>query len=767
MALGAVALALPGGVAAEEPEEWERDAPSDLFYVSPIDAKGVPTHAVFRVVDDLTGEPLPGATAAFEEGSEHPVTGLVPAARTGIADAEGWVRIRGDDFGAEPTWVGAFWTYVEAAGHAGLAVENGRIDGEFRLGRAHDVVVEVRDAFDRPLAGATIGVRGSNTCGHNPDQRVAVSDREGRAVLHGLGLDGDDGETRTWEAWIVGEGIRSTYHEIAVPVYPSSPRMLPQILRHGPSAPIEGTVLDSEGRPVRGAHVGARGLHRGPWTVTDSSGAFRLVGAERFCEVTVESDDAERGTSEAGFTAPPPGPRWIVRLPPPGKDLPSPPTFDVEIRLLDAKTKEAIEGDLVPVVAVRDGDGWTVLNPAKPGIDLPSGSWTVFAGGGVSAWAQASARVDVKDERPPALTIEVTRNPGVRVACEDDPAKVSVWLVSASDERMVDPSEWKAGAVPVPVGGECVFRVQGGSRTWDAGPEATFVPIPLDRGGPDAKPIRLRALPPLVVHARLVTPDGKPTAGWLTPDLERTRGVRYEDWDPAEPARSEPTTQAYAEREVGVLVIPEDPALLPQVVTVRIPAGTVDGLQVDAGTVRLWPRGDRRLTVLGRDGKPHPNAEVRIIRDGIARHVPPSDDPIIDPRLLPLAAGDLVEVTARWDIWKHSARPVRKRLEGSGPWTIRDDLPATSIALEAADEAGKPIDATLVIDGKAYEGAPVVDDEGVRRPFEVEGVDVGPHRVAVSAANRVTRLYRVVLKEGEHRVLAPRLGPVPAAKPPK
>ena len=138
-----------------------------------MDAKGRPTHVVFRAVDDVTGEGLPGATATLREEDFEPVTGLVPAVRTGVADAHGWIRIRADDLGWEPSWLGAVKAYVEAPGHAGLAYTKGT-GGEARLARARDVVVEVRDAFDRPVPGATIGVHDAGLCGHMPDQRAAV-----------------------------------------------------------------------------------------------------------------------------------------------------------------------------------------------------------------------------------------------------------------------------------------------------------------------------------------------------------------------------------------------------------------------------------------------------------------------------------------------------------------------------------------------------------------------------------------------------------------
>jgi hypothetical protein len=110
-------------------------AVADVFYVSPMDARGNPTHVVFRVVDDVSGEPLPGATATLRQEDDEPVTGIVAAIRTGVADAEGWIRMRADDLGWEPTWLGVVKAYVEAPGHAGLAYTKGT-GGEARRGPA-------------------------------------------------------------------------------------------------------------------------------------------------------------------------------------------------------------------------------------------------------------------------------------------------------------------------------------------------------------------------------------------------------------------------------------------------------------------------------------------------------------------------------------------------------------------------------------------------------------------------------------------------------
>src|SRR2546421_422598 len=89
-----LAALVHGGARADEPQEWERDATPDVFFVSPKDDDGLPTHLVLRIVDDITGDPLPGATVSLHDETAYPITGLVAADQTRVADEDGWVRVR-------------------------------------------------------------------------------------------------------------------------------------------------------------------------------------------------------------------------------------------------------------------------------------------------------------------------------------------------------------------------------------------------------------------------------------------------------------------------------------------------------------------------------------------------------------------------------------------------------------------------------------------------------------------------------------------------
>ncbi len=770
---GAPALALLAlGVdraRADEQGEWEREADPDLFFVSPVDSDGHPTHVVVRVVDDQTGEGLPGATVALHSQDEYPITGLVAADRTGVSDTDGWVRIRANDLGWEPTWTLAYWLYVEAAEHAGAALPPGRGPQgfEIRLQRAHNVVVEVRDALDRPLSGAVIGVRNSRSCGHMNDQRIAVSGLDGMAVIPGLCAEGDYAVNPGWECCVVADGIELDYHNLVVPTRPSPP----QILRHLPSRPIVGVNLDSTGEPLAGAHVGGGSFHRGPWALTDTEGRFRLVGTDLdsldpTVEVVQEHDGmyADGHPPSPTFVAPPPGVRRVFRMPVPGEPPHKEAMVEVQVAARDSLSGEMIED--APLVAWRDEDGWTARGSGE--IDaLPRGSFTILAGGGLSPYAPTRARIEVKDEEPAPLLLDVTRHPAVRVVLEDDPEEVetgvvSIALISAGDMREDGVAEEaRAGRVSVPPDIECAFRVHFASEDHT---HVEFFPIPPERGA-DQPPIRIHATRMAVVKARLAGPDGTVVPGWLLDRVQRHLDAWWQHWEPETPAEEEPAVSLYEEGVVELLAVPEGRTLVPKIIAAQVPTGSRGGAAVDLGTVRLEARGDRRLTILSTDGNPAETDSVRVIHDGVLRRLYPTEDDVYDPLLVPLAPGDEVIATARWSEDDVLVRTIRKTLEGPGPWTLRGDEPRTSLTVDATDENGNEIlDAILVIDGRAYTETAYEDKSGKRHLVAIPGISPGPHRIAVAARNHRTRLYRIVLKAGERRTLTARLRSCPSER---
>ena len=353
-------------------------------------------------------------------------------------------------------------------------------------------------------------------------------------------------------------------------------------------------------------------------------------------------------------------------------------------------------------------------------------------------------RLEIGNAAPPRTVLRVHRHPMLRVALGYLPEHASVLLASATSMHDVT-GYARRGAIPVPPDRECVIRLV---DSYPEGPLHTFVArIPAARG-PQAPPLLLRWPAPVQVHARFRDPEGRPVRAWLLDYVQAPdEGGILDSWAPYEPPSPAAVLPTYAEGELRILAVPEGRALAARWTTVRIPAGASDGAIVDAGEIAFGPRGDSRLTVTLPGGVPLAKADLRVVRAEGGGAAAADAKGVFDPDLVPLAAGDVVELVP-----SESRAPVRLTLAGPGPWTLA--VPATSIEAAVADDDGNEIrsDFAVVVDGRVY-------------GRQVTGLVPGPHRVAVAAEGRITRLYRVVLKEGEKRRIEARLRPAPP--PPK
>jgi hypothetical protein len=768
-------VSLVGGAAfGDEREGVFVELAPERFYVPPLDERGRPTHVVLRIVDDATGAAIPGATAALHAQTECPITGLVPSDRTDTADAEGWVRIRGDDLGWEPTWTGAYWKYVEAPGYGGVAVGDGRIDGEVRLSRARGHVVEVRDALDRPVAGALVGARSARTCGHMPDQRLAVSYAQGLATFTAMGPAGADYDAMGWELWVAAPSIRGDYHDVVLSAFPGPP----QALRHLPSRPIEGVVVDPAGEPIAGADVGTHdGGHRGPWCRSGADGTFRLIGAPPFAHM-IALRNGEPWDRRVEFTAPPWDVKRRVTLPVPGGTLEAEKPHEVEIELVDAGGEDVDPLD-AGLVAVREEDGATVRPrgwSSLPG--LPPGTWTLSAGGDLSPWAPARATLVVpdvsaedgpaEDGMRPTASLRLTQQPLLRVRLDAGPGKTSVTLLSDAEDRWVTADELAAGALALGTDLDCTFRV-----TVEDLEQVVHVPVP--RGPRVDEPLVLRAPRALLVKAVLEDEAGRPVMGWLVARPERLLDGRdlpdgLPEGEPTQtPTALETRDLTLPGAVLDVLAVPEPAELLARRVRMPVPSGALVRGELDLGRVTLGSRGDRRLRVVDRAGALLAPHGLRRVRGDVVREWASWSEEVapLDSRIDPFAEGDVVEVDAAWtpegaEPVVRSSLPVRARLEGPGPWTIGPPADAATLVLDARDEEGRPIAATLLLDGAPFPFYAHVDDDGRVAPRVLENVPPGVHRVAVAAENRITQAADVTLRAGERRVVAVRLRPAPS-----
>jgi hypothetical protein len=214
-----------------------------------------------RVVDAVTGAPIAGAQLFLVPENETPLPGRFWSVRSATSDKDGFVRVRLDDLAARWGWI-----VVRAPGHAPMANLPAHLGEVWRLPRAVDIPLLVRDWRGEPVAGARLGF--CCGCGHSPDLANATTDARGFAMLPGI-----DATDEIRDLYVLDPRTDIGYHEISW--HPGDP---PVLFDCGPGEAITGTLVDDSGVPIAGAFVGTRDLHRGPWTMTAADGSFTLLG---------------------------------------------------------------------------------------------------------------------------------------------------------------------------------------------------------------------------------------------------------------------------------------------------------------------------------------------------------------------------------------------------------------------------------------------------------------------------------------------------------
>ena len=323
------------------PGETVRETDAAFPGAETLDADDVPTVWPVRIMDAWTGRPIPGATVRVPNNVEG---GATPEdifdLCSGTADADGWVRLPYSDARGRRDYI--------------LADAPGFVPNEYcdfgsescSLTPGVDVPVVVLDYTGLPVAGARVAV--NLGCGHIPDQREAVADADGRAILRSV----DPARRDPCDLWIDSPRLHRGTARLSATWRPGDP---PVPIHASPGVVVEGRFLDLEGRPVKGARVGARDRDR-PWVHTDAEGRFRLVGVapDGIVDVLLSDGRREAGTS---FHAPPEGVFRTVRLG--GRDS----GVSLTIRV---KGPEGEPAAGVGVLAVRPADGFTCRAPPTP-----------------------------------------------------------------------------------------------------------------------------------------------------------------------------------------------------------------------------------------------------------------------------------------------------------------------------------------------------------------------------------------------------------------
>jgi len=241
---------------------------TETVYPSP-HSKADKRWLAFRVVDKLTGAPIPNAELLLIDEAAAPVTGAPIKAPRKLGDEDGFFSLEIDRKHHQ-------WLCVRAEGYC-QHMEMGAFDDEvIALSPSVAVPVQVRDWRNQPVSGAIVGF--CSGCGHTPDLVHGITGATGLVTLPGVD---------------VLQGIADFYvsHPDLELGYTSPtwfPSTQPMVIRLDPGIPHRGIVVDQEGKPIVGAAVGISDVHRGPWALTRQDGTFEVFGLDAACDLHVK-----------------------------------------------------------------------------------------------------------------------------------------------------------------------------------------------------------------------------------------------------------------------------------------------------------------------------------------------------------------------------------------------------------------------------------------------------------------------------------------------
>jgi len=432
---------------------------------------------------------------------------------------------------------------------------------------------------------------------------------------------------------------------------------------------------------------------RGPKALTDGEGRFVLRG--------VDPGDAVFAYAP-GWTA-----RAIVEEYEPSLplrivlregDRPDGGRFDenteevpVRVRIVDAESGEPVYRvgwDLVRQEDARRFGGIRRDEEDDLPTEAPPGRYLLRVGSAVSSHGAPEREVRVTGDGR-ELTIRAARRPRLEIDAEGLPEDAEIGLVAGN--AVHEPDGHLAAGVPATVRVSAFGIVR-------------FFPV-----GPAKDGVR------------------RATIAWPKPKRVRSKLGERSSLDlPDVRSRKagETVIETHASGPTRLLVT--DDGLGYQLVRIELPSEP--GAEVVVPESVLRPPGT--LTVLLPDGRPA--AEARVAGGPGQSGLPLDGEGRAVSRLL--RAG--VHVTVRADGFDH---PLRRRLEGDGPWTLRFGDAALKVEAEGVESFA------LLLDGILH-----ATDDGALR---LAGLEPGAHLLLVSARSRGARALRVVLAKGATRRL--------------
>jgi hypothetical protein len=271
--------------------------------------------------------------------------------------------------------------------------------------------LRILDPLGAPLADAEVQV--FHGCRHSPALRVGKTDSVGHVSFRDLPADPHGLQIR-----IDAPGVRPL-GPYFFPTAMVGDKGHPPTLVARPGRSVSGRVLAVDGAGIAGVIVREAGNWRGPSSVTDEKGRFRLHGLGEEGSVTFHRQSAPFGERPSAIVAAYSDdvPLRVVLLDGRPNDIASGEvryTLDIEACRRWSGQGESTPADGVPVHIVRLSDGYTVTGltgSASPGLFaalVPPGTHRISVGGGFSEVQLVVVRAQVSgsDVKPIRLTLD-------------------------------------------------------------------------------------------------------------------------------------------------------------------------------------------------------------------------------------------------------------------------------------------------------------------------------------------------------------------------
>ena len=652
------------------------------------------------VLDGSTGRPMPHAVLrAFEEDLARPPG---PAVATTTTDTYGlaWVvwdpRRRTDHF------------TIDAEGFAPFHVFGwDEVPRTVALFPAGDAVGRLFDPYGRPLAGAEVEMHFG--CGHSPTMRRAVSGDDGLFRLPHCGAG--DG-TLTVRAPGVSADYLDGYRIGSLGDDPVT------FVLH-PGGDVEGRIVDLDGWPV--GNVGVRAEVERTVTRTDADGRFRLRGVASLAPIEV------LGPVDVGRLLVLDRQDWLRPAVPltlvvpreegePGDESEPPVVFDAQfVEAASGAPVVATEATLVATATGLRVNAETIEAP--PGTSLArfrafEGEYLLLPGGPFATHAGRTESVQVRRDQATPHVVRVEAQPSLALEIEGDVEDADLTLVAGGEEHELDPDK-RDDSVRLPAEGPAAVVVRKGA---------------LERAFPVAAMADGKRLVRVAWRKRkTVRVLGLPKDASFESEREtRETSAKYADVRTVETHATGAMRLVYklrGELFVADVTIPDEP-----------------GAVIDA---QAKPLRNARIALRTADGKPLADTSVKY--DVLE---PPADEAKGPWDLGTDADGLLPPLGARTTDALLTLAPRGYVARSIVLHPGRDEGVAwgdATLVVEVADDAGKPLDAVLWLDG-----ALVAAKAG---RAEIRGLDAGRRTVLVGASDRQAQAIDLDVARGATRTI--------------